>query len=153
MYFAPAWLRNPSYFELCGVNEKVPPLTPQTKMQLRLRPSRLRQSSVVFSTLRGSSPCHTTLCLRLQRRSITADEKPLPERDTPGAGPNQEQLPHVSEEASTTGKITGEGGPDIEQGTPVQEVRDTLCIHEANADRPQSRYYSVIRGARTKPRK
>lgn len=70
------------------------------------------------------------MCTRLQRRSITADEKPLPERDTPGAGPNQEQLPHVSEEADATGKITGEGGPDIEQGTPVQEVRDTLSTHE-----------------------
>lgn len=99
-------------------------------MQLRLHPSRLRQSSIAISTPRGSLPCHTTLCLRLQRRSITADEKPLPERDTPGAGPNQEQLPHVSEEAAATGKIIGEGGPDIEQGTPVQEVRDTLSTHE-----------------------
>lgn len=98
-------------------------------MQLRLQPSGLRQSSIVISMLRSSLPCHTTLCLRLQRRSITADEKPLPERDTPGAGPNQEQLPHVSEEAAATGKITGEGGPDIEQGTPVQEVLDTLSTH------------------------
>lgn len=109
---------------------KVAPLTPQTKMQLRLRPSRLRRSSVIFSTLRGSLQCHTTLCLRLQRRSITADEKPLPERDTPGAGPNQEQLPHVSEEAAATGKITGEGGPDVEQGTPIQEVRATVSIDD-----------------------
>lgn len=147
------WLRNPSHFKLCGVNDRVPPLISQTKMQLRLRPSRLRQSSVVFSTLRGSSPCQTTLCLRLQRRSITAHEKPLPERDTPRAGPNQEQLPHVSEEASITGKISGEGGPDLEQGTPVQEVRDTLCIQETNADRSQSRYYNVIRRARKKLRK
>lgn len=136
-----------------GVNEKVLPLTPQIRMHLRLRPSRLRQSSVVFSTLRGSLPYHATLSLRLQRRSITADEKPLPERDTPGTGPNQDQLPHVSEEASATGKITGEGGPDIEQGTPVQEVRDTLRIHETAANRLQYRYYSVIRGARTKLRK
>lgn len=116
--------------ELREVNEKVPPITLQTKMQLRLRPSRLLQSSVVFPTLRGSLTCQTTLCLRLQRRSITADEKPLPEKGTPEAGPNQEQLPHVSEEAAATGRITGEGGPDIEQGTPVQEVRDTLCIYE-----------------------
>lgn len=99
-------------------------------MQLRLQPSRLRPSSIVISTLRGSLQCHTTLCLLPQRRFITADEKPLPERDTPGAGPNQEQLPHVSEEAAATGKITGEGGPDIEQGTPVQEVLDILSTHE-----------------------
>ena len=65
----------------------------------------------------------TPLCLRLQqsRRTITADEKPLPEAEQP-KGPNQEQLPHVSEEAAATGKITGEGGPELEQGSPVQEV-------------------------------
>jgi small subunit ribosomal protein S7 len=57
------------------------------------------------------------------RRTVTADEKPHPSSDQP-KGPNQDQLPHVSEEAAATGKITGEGGPDIEQGTPVEEVRD-----------------------------
>lgn len=62
-------------------------------------------------------------CFRLQlRRSITADEKPLPTADDQGPGPNQEQLPHVSEEAAAMGKITGEGGPELGQGTPVQEV-------------------------------
>ncbi|KAL8970859.1 MAG: hypothetical protein Q9183_001325 [Haloplaca sp. 2 TL-2023] len=62
------------------------------------------------------------LCLRLApSRTITADEKPLPEADK-GPGPNQGQLPHVSEEAAATGKIMGEGGPELEQGTPVQEV-------------------------------
>ena len=61
------------------------------------------------------------LCLRLQQRNITADEKPVPESEEP-KGPNQDQLPHVSEEAAATGKITGEGGPELEQSTPVQEV-------------------------------
>lgn len=60
---------------------------------------------------------------RLPRRCITADEKPLPKAGEPGPGPNQDQSPHVSEEAAATGRITGEGGPEIEQGTPVQEVR------------------------------
>ena len=70
----------------------------------------------------NSPICPLPLCIRLQqRRSITADEKPLPQAEDP-PGTNQEQLPHVSEEAATTGKITGEGGPEIEQGTPVQEV-------------------------------
>ena len=71
----------------------------------------------------GSSAHRTPLYLRLQqRRNITADEKPLPESEQP-KGPNQDQLPHVSEEAAATGKITGEGGPELEQGSPVQEVR------------------------------
>lgn len=68
------------------------------------------------------SAYRTPLCLRLQqRRSITADEKPLPESDSQ-KGPNQDQLGHVSEEAATTGKITGEGGPDLDQSTPVQDI-------------------------------
>ena len=37
-------------------------------------------------------------------------------------GPNQDVLPHATEEAAALGEITGEGGPEIEQGTPVQEV-------------------------------
>ncbi|KAF3482873.1 uncharacterized protein GIQ15_02197 [Arthroderma uncinatum] len=46
-------------------------------------------------------------------------EKPL--------GPNQDQLPHVSEEAAATAKILdkkcGEvGGPELEQGTPVADI-------------------------------
>jgi small subunit ribosomal protein S7 len=64
-----------------------------------------------------------SVCFRLQKRFIAAKDRPLAEADKPGPGPNQDQLPHVSEEAAATGKITGEGGPDIEQGTPVQEVR------------------------------
>lgn len=63
------------------------------------------------------------LCFPSQpRRSITADEKPLPIADDQDPGPNQERLPHVSEEAAAMGKITGEGGPELDQGTPVQEV-------------------------------
>ena len=73
------------------------------------------------------SAYRTPLCLRLQqRRSITADEKPLPESDSQ-KGPNQDQLGHVSEEAATTGKITGEGGPDLDQSTPVQDVHHPLA--------------------------
>ena len=33
-----------------------------------------------------------------------------------------EQLPHVSEEAAAMAKSTGEGGPSVEQGTPIQDV-------------------------------
>jgi hypothetical protein len=40
-------------------------------------------------------------------------------------GPNQEPLPHVSEEATPVGEVAGETGPDIEEhGTPVREVRE-----------------------------
>ena len=92
-------------------------------MRSRLQSLRLGQPNALQSVLRAPSPYPIPLHLRLQRRTITADEKPLPKADQPGPGPNQDQLPHVSEEAASTGKITGEGGPDLEQGTPVQEVR------------------------------
>lgn len=36
-------------------------------------------------------------------------------------GPNMEQLPHVSEEAASMAKITGKQGPELEQGTKIQE--------------------------------
>lgn len=81
------------------------------------------------------------LCLRLQqRRNITSDEKPLPESEQP-KGPNQDQLPHVSEEAAATGDITGEGGPDVEQGSPVQEVRALMntIVNTTSADKDDNR--------------
>ena len=65
------------------------------------------------------------LCLRLaQTRRITADEKPLPTAEGGEKGPNQSQLPHVSEEAAATAEVTGGVAPEIEeQSAPVQEVR------------------------------
>lgn len=51
-------------------------------------------------------------------RRAFADEKD-PNATT---GPNQDVLGHVSEEAADMGKIKGETGPDLGQGTPVQEV-------------------------------
>lgn len=82
----------------------------------------LVRPNALHSCRQYTSPHQIPLCLRLQKRSITADEKPLPKADKPGPGPNQDQLPHVSEEADALGKITGEGGPQLEQGTPIQEV-------------------------------
>lgn len=40
-------------------------------------------------------------------------------------GPNEDQLPHVSEEQAAMDKSMGNTPPDISQGTPVQEVSDT----------------------------
>jgi small subunit ribosomal protein S7 len=59
----------------------------------------------------------------LQRRPASDSAKDLPVAEKP-TGSNQEQLPHVSEEAAAMGEVTGEKSPDIEaHGTPVQEVR------------------------------
>jgi small subunit ribosomal protein S7 len=45
-------------------------------------------------------------------------------KDSPKVDPNNaDTLPHVSEEAAKTAEIMGEQGPQVEQGTPVEEVR------------------------------
>lgn len=53
-----------------------------------------------------------------------ATNKPnkLPQAEGETVGPNMQQQEHVSEEAAKMAKITGGQGPDVEQGTPVQEV-------------------------------
>jgi small subunit ribosomal protein S7 len=58
----------------------------------------------------------------LQRRCASESAKDLPAAEKP-KGPNQEQLPHVNEEAAAIRRVTGEASPDIEgHGTPMQEV-------------------------------
>ncbi|KAF2103855.1 ribosomal protein S7 [Rhizodiscina lignyota] len=54
-------------------------------------------------------------------RAFADSSKDLP-KSKDGKGPNMDQLPHASEEAAATAKITGEEGPDLQQGTPVEEV-------------------------------
>ena len=55
------------------------------------------------------------------------DQKPEDPADVP-RGPNQDQLPHVSQEAAEINRIVegqacGEvGAPELEQGTPVVDV-------------------------------
>ena len=85
---------------------------------------RLQNSVFDHLTTYNVAPRPFPLCLRqAPRRYKTGEEKPLPEASKPGPGPNQEQLPHVSEEAAATSKAQGEKGPDLEQGTPVEEVQ------------------------------
>ncbi len=85
---------------------------------------RLLRSIQGLSARTRPSSYQPSQCVQVtSRRHITADEKPLPQTDGQGSGPNENQLPHVSEEAAAIGKITGEGGPDIdEHGTSIQEV-------------------------------
>ena len=52
----------------------------------------------------------------------------MPTAERGGRGPNQSQLPHVSEEAAATAEVTGGTAPEIqEQSAPVQEVRRHSC--------------------------
>jgi small subunit ribosomal protein S7 len=67
---------------------------------------------------RPSIASHQPRILSVASRRDFADEK------DPSApkGPNEDVLGHVSEEAADMSKITGDTGPDLGQGTPVQEV-------------------------------
>jgi hypothetical protein len=62
------------------------------------------------------------LLARPQVRWMANSNKTLPVSEDK-KGPNTETLPHVSEEAAAMSKTTGGQGPELEQGTPVQEVR------------------------------
>lgn len=59
------------------------------------------------------------------RRGYADDSSNTKNEPTP-KGPNTEPLPHVSEEASEMAKIQGKQSPEIEQGTPVEEVGGRL---------------------------
>ena len=124
-------------------------------MRLRIQLRQSGRSLCVRSKVAEFSAHRIPLCLRLQqRRNITADEKPLPESEQP-KGPNQDQLPHISEEAAMTSKITGESGPDMEQSTPVEEVRTpaNITVNVTPADKIDHRSSSAMRRAkRTHPK-
>ncbi|KAG0648944.1 37S ribosomal [Hyphodiscus hymeniophilus] len=72
-------------------------------LAIRPRPSIVSRQTRVFQAV--------------SRRGFADEKDPKP-----AAGPNQDVLPHVSEEAGDMSKITGETGPDVGQGTPVQEI-------------------------------
>lgn len=67
-------------------------------------------------------------CLRLV--SIRSPAVPLSFRAYSDAqkptGPNQDALPSAPEEAAATAKFTGQTPPEIDQGTPISEVRIPL---------------------------
>ena len=68
---------------------------------------------------RPSIASHHARTLPVVSRRGFAEEK---EQNAP-TGPNQGGgLGHVSEEAADMSEITGETGPDLSQGTPVQDV-------------------------------
>src|ERR1700753_1276563 len=69
---------------------------------------------------RPSIASHYPRILPVVSQRSFADEKD----PNPPKGPNKDVLGHVSEEAADMSDITGETGPDLGQGTPVQDVRE-----------------------------
>ncbi|EAS33961.3 30S ribosomal protein S7 [Coccidioides immitis RS] len=69
----------------------------------------------------------TTQATSYQRRMNSTSSDSGKDGADEARGPNQDQLPHVSEEAAQTAKILNKrcgdvGGPELEQGTPVEEI-------------------------------
>ena len=104
---------------------KLPRLTRETAMHNITMPPRLNLCGASRSLAFRSRPSIISYQSRISpavSRRAFADEK------TPPTGPNEETLGHVSEEAADMSKIKGETGPDLGQGTPVQEVRSQLLL-------------------------
>ncbi|THZ84528.1 ribosomal protein S7 [Aureobasidium pullulans] len=74
------------------------------------------------------------------RRNYATDPK-----QSGGAGPNMHQQEHISEEAAKMAKIQGGQGPDLEMGTPVQELLEE--DKEAQKNAPQVLKDSIKAGA------
>jgi len=70
---------------------------------------------------RPSNVCPLQLRAVPKPRCFADKSKDLPVADNK-KGPNSESLPHVSEEAASMAQTTGTEGPDINQGTPIDEV-------------------------------
>jgi len=83
-------------------------------------------------------------------RSFADDKsKDLPKAEAGEAGPNMGQAEHVSEEAAKMAKIQGGEGPDVSQGTPVQDIlRDEK---ETRKHAPEIMKKDAKKGDTTKP--
>ena len=58
----------------------------------------------------------------LHQQRAASDDATSKHNSNEARGASEDQLPHVTEEAAAIDKVTGSTPPDIEQGTPVQEV-------------------------------
>lgn len=74
---------------------------------------------------------HQSKVIHMASRRCFADDKTPSPRSNPN--PTGSGIGHVSEEAAEVSDITGETGPDLGQGTPVQEVGSIVDFWLSNA--------------------
>jgi hypothetical protein len=101
-------------------------------------PSRLNLIGATRSLAVRSRPSvipRQQLSRRVASQRAFADEKGP--KATPESDPNV--IGHVSEEAVDMGNVTGEAKPDLNQGTPVQEVRGRSSL-DGELIKKRSRY-------------
>ena len=95
----------------------MPPMNPFSA--LRTLPIRHKPTAAFRANFQRPAACRF-----FGDNSSTNNPGKLPKAEgEPAVGPNMQQQEHVSEEAAKMAAITGSEGPDLGQGTPVQEVR------------------------------
>lgn len=112
-----------SQMDLC-ITAACPFASSQLHWTQNIMPPRLRLRSDLLTVFKIRTSCHASRPIvgqPSQRRWVNSKEEQSSTTNQP-KGPNQEQLPHVSEEAAAVSKAMGEDGPEIQQGTPVHDV-------------------------------
>lgn len=71
-------------------------------------------------------PARSALRVAPSQARTYADAPPYADQNAPAQDrshkPSSEPIEHVSEEAAKTAQIMGQQGPDVNQGTPVEDV-------------------------------
>ena len=91
-----------------------------TAMPPRLNVSAFARSIAFRTKPQIQWPARSALRMAPLQSRTYADDAPAQDRSQK---PSSEPIEHVSEEAAKTAQIMGEQGPDVNQGTPVEDVR------------------------------
>jgi small subunit ribosomal protein S7 len=96
-------------------------------------PPRLLSRPAFRSVLTPSKPTSQAISLSIRTASrglASKNDQSTLKMPQPEHGTNQQSIPHVSEEAATMSKITGQPGPDMSEGTPIQEVFSIYSVKQ-----------------------
>lgn len=89
-------------------------------MPPRLNISAVSRSIAFRPKPQAQWPTRSALRVAPSQSRFYADDAPAQDRSHKLSS---EPIEHVSEEAAKTAQIMGEKGPDVNQGTPVEDVR------------------------------
>jgi hypothetical protein len=87
---------------------------------------------LVFARVCGSLAIRARPAINPRRIVQIAARRAFADKKAPDSSPNQNVLGHVSEEAAGISRTIGETQPEPSQGTPVQDVRLSLCAGNWN---------------------
>lgn len=79
------------------------------------------------------SPARIAARVAPSQLRLYSDSKTTPAADR-SKREDAKPIEHVSEEAAAMAKTMGQEGPDLSQGTPIEEVRTTSVLQRADID-------------------